>query len=95
MARKVEEASDSRPVRINCPACESVISSDGRELYEKSAKLTRLQETSDGVSEISSALEVAETSIAQLKEENKTLKEKGKVHVMEPRKENRDFELEE
>lgn len=94
MAKKAEEQTPSEPKVIRCPACESSISSDGRELHEKSKRLSDYQEASEGMAEVGTALEDAEKLIAQLKEENKSLKEKGKVHVLETPKENPDAELE-
>lgn len=94
MAKKPEENSGSEPKVVRCPACESSISSDGRTLHEKSKRLLEFEETSGGVSEVAKALENAEGLIDELKAENKTLKEKGKVHVLETPKENPDSELE-
>lgn len=94
MVKKPDGNAEAAIVRITCPACESVISSDGRELHDKSVKLTQLLETADGIGEVNTALETAEKKIEELTQEVKTLKEKGKVHVLEPPKESRDAELE-
>lgn len=94
--QKSEEVpSGGGPTAIHCPACGSSITSDGRNLTEKSKKLIEWEEMSEGLVDIQVSLDKAENRIIELEAENaKLTKERGKVHEMEHREESPDDELE-
>ncbi len=95
MPRKAEASNTAiEVVVIHCPGCESSISSDGKELREKSKKLKDWEEQAAAMPTVNSALEKAEGRITALEEENKILKEKEKIRVIPKRVENPDEELE-
>jgi hypothetical protein len=95
MAKKAEASNTGTEVIvIHCPGCESSLTSDGRELREKSKKLKDWEEQAAAMPTVNSALEKAEGRIAALEEENKALKEKEKIRVIPKRVENPDEELE-
>lgn len=90
-----EVPNDAGPKSIHCPACGSSISSDGKELSEKSKKVIEWEEISEGLIDVQVNLDKADKRIQELEAENAKLKqEKGKVHVMEQREESPDAELE-
>lgn len=52
------------PVSINCPACKSTISADGKTLHAKSGYLEELQETDAGVDEVENNIVALEKKVA-------------------------------
>lgn len=62
------ENSDQQPkvTPIKCPYCESECSSDGKERYDKSAKLTQLEEDHVTVSQLREDLQEAKQTIERL-----------------------------
>ncbi|HLZ50831.1 MAG TPA: hypothetical protein VKP61_08780 [Candidatus Acidoferrum sp.] len=75
------------PASIQCPACQSRISSDGSTLYEKSKVLGNLQQTADSIGEVEKAADLLEAKyeeakkrIVELEAELKNEREK-KVNV--------------
>lgn len=93
--QKAEEIPGGGPMAIQCPACGSSITSDGRNLTEKSKKVIEWEEMSEGLIDVQVSLDKAENRNKELEAENAQLKkEKGKVHEMEHREENPDDELE-
>jgi uncharacterized protein Yka (UPF0111/DUF47 family) len=63
--------------KITCPACQSVVSSDGKTLHKKSEYLSDLIENEDGLPKLAKEIDRLETTIARLKEDLKTEKEKA------------------
>lgn len=67
-------------VEIRCPACESVISSDGKKYVTRSARLEAYEKQDAILDKIEERLKKAEATITQLRVDKIALEEK--LHVM-------------
>lgn len=80
----------TEPEKIICPACESEISTDGRTLHKRSARLTDLEETQALVPKLKEKLDAAEAQakqppIPKLKRERSTGQKKALRKMREAR----------
>jgi hypothetical protein len=77
MARKASVAGQAD--KITCPACQCVVSSDGKTLHKKSEYLLDLVETDATVEQLEKAVGVLEKKLTQAQADLKTEKEKAAI----------------